>query len=189
MSLVVDRIACVEESDEVGSDDIYLIVFQGRTVAPFASGLNVVGPGNFWDDFDSTEKENTVHRIASTNSDAVYAVMMVEKDNSKDIAGEIVGTWQAVTAGTWKGTLLTAIAGGMSPGSVAAKNEGFAEIKKSLNSLASLYMAPIPFFGDDDVIGVQRVTITKPGQKETLRFRSNAEDATYDVTFRHTTDA
>lgn len=188
MSLVVDRIHAIEESDESGSDDIYLIVFQGRTVPPFASGLNSVGPGNFWDDFDSGEKENTDHRVASTNADAVYAVMMVEKDSSKDISGtDVVSAWQAATALTWKTTMGAAIAGGMSPGSAAVKQEGFEKIKKTLNGLSSVYMA-FPY-GDDDVIDVKRVTITQPGQSQILRFRSNAEDATYDVTFKQTTAA
>jgi hypothetical protein len=40
--------------------------------------------------------------------------------------------------------------------------------------------------GDDDQLGVKRVTITKAGQSQTVRFRSNVEDATYDVTFKHT---
>jgi hypothetical protein len=40
--------------------------------------------------------------------------------------------------------------------------------------------------GDDDQLGVKRVTITKAGQSETIRYRSNAEDATDDVTFEHT---
>ena len=53
MSLVVDKINCVEESDEIGADDIYLVVFQGRSVAPFASGLKSIGPGSAWQDFAS----------------------------------------------------------------------------------------------------------------------------------------
>jgi hypothetical protein len=190
MSLVVDRIKAVEESDESGSDDIYLIVFQGRTVAPFESGLNSIGPGNFWDDFDTGEAENTDHRVASTNSDAVYAVMMVEKDSSKDIAGDaVVGAWRAQTNLIWKSIMLGMVAGGIATGTEAAKNTGFVGIVNALNGLASLYME-FPK-GDDDVIDIERVTISQPGQSQTIRFRSpsNQEDATYDVTFKHTTAA
>jgi hypothetical protein len=188
MSLVVDRMKAVEESDEAGSDDIYLIVFQGRTVSPFVSGLNVIGPGNFWDDFDTGEVENTDHRLGTTNSDGVYAVMMVEKDSDRDIAGTaVVSLWKAQSDLVWKSIMLSLVAGGTPTGTEAAKSAGFAGIKNALNGLASVYME-FPK-GDDDVIDVKRVTITQPGQSQTIRFRSNKEDATYDVTFKHTTAA
>jgi hypothetical protein len=190
MSLVVDRIKAVEESDESGSDDIYLIVFQGRTVPRFASGLNSVGPGNFWDDFDTGEAENTDHRVASTNADAVYAVMMVEKDASKDITGsEVVGAWHAQTDLIWKSIMLGMVAGGIATGTAAAQNTGFTGIRTALNGLASLYMG-FPK-GDDDMIDVKRVTISQPGQSQTIQFHSpaNQEDARYDVTFKHTAAA
>lgn len=190
MSLVVDKIKCVEESDEIGADDLYLIVFQGRTVAPFASGLNSIGPGSAWSDFDTGETHHTDVRVASTNPDGVYAVMMVEKDSSKDIQGNaVVGAWKAQTDLVWKSVMLGMVAGGMPTGTEAARNAGFAAIRNALNGLASLYME-FPK-GDDDVIDVKRVTISQPGQSQTIRFRSpsNKEDATYDVTFKQTSAA
>jgi hypothetical protein len=188
MTLLVDKIQCVEESDENGADDIYLIAFIGRTVAPFKSALKSVGPGNAWSDFDTGETHNT---NVSTNlfsaSDAMYAVMMVEKDSGKDITGDaVVGAWSAQTDLIWKSIMLGMVAGGIATGTEAAKNTGFAGIRNALNGLASLYME-FPK-GDDDVIDVERVTISQAGQSQTIRFRSpsNQEDATYDVTFRHT---
>jgi hypothetical protein len=186
MSLVVDRIKAVEESDESGSDDIYLIVFHGRTVPPFKSGLNSIGPGNFWDDFDTGEAENSDHRVATTSSDGVYAVMMVEEDSSKDITGaEVIGAWRAQTALIWRSIMLSMVAQGIPTGTETAKSAGFAGIRDALNGLASIFME-FPK-GDDDVIDVERVTITQSGQSQTIRFRSNKEDATYDVTFKQTT--
>jgi hypothetical protein len=81
------------------------------------------------------------------------------------------------------------VAGGIPTGTEAAKNAGFAGISNAVNGLASIYME-LPK-GDDDVIGTRRVTITQPGQSQTIRFRSPAdqEDATYDVTFKHTANA
>ena len=186
MTLIIDKIKCVEESDEVGADDIYLIAFIGRTVAPFGSALRSVGPGNAWSDFDTGETHHSdVSAGLFSASDAVYAVMMVEKDSSKDIAGSAVtGAWQAQTDLIWKSIMLGMVAGGIATGTDAAKNTGFAGIRNALNGLASLYME-FPK-GDDDVIDVERVTITNTGQSQTIRFRSNAEDATYDVTFKHT---
>ena len=190
MSLVVDKIKAVEESDEAGADDIYLIVFQGRTIAPFASGLNSVGPGAAWSDFDTGDEDGTDVRVASTNADGVYAAMMVEKDSGKDISGDaVVGAWKAQTDLIWKSLMLGMVAGGIATGTEAAKSAGFTGIRNALNGLASLYME-FPK-GDDDVIDVERVTITQPGQSQTISFRSpsNQEDATYDVTFKQTAAA
>lgn len=185
MSLVVDKIKAVEESDEIGSDAIYLITFHGRTVAPFNSGLSSIGPGSSWDDFDTGETSNTDVRIASTSADGVYAVMMVEQDNGKDITGSsIVGAWSAQTDLIWKSLMLGMVAGGIPTGTPAAKNAGFTGIRNALNGLSSLYME-FPK-GNDDVIAVQRVTINQVGQSQTIRFRSVQEDTTYDVTFKHT---
>jgi hypothetical protein len=185
MSLVVDKIKCVEESDEDGADDIYLIVFRGRTVAPFDSNLVSIGPGSTWSDFDTGETHGGDVTIAATHRDAVYAVMMVEEDDGTDISGdEVLGAWKAQTALTWKSIMLSVVVAGQPTGSDGAKASGFAGIENTLNGLASLYM-DFPK-GNDDKIKIKRVTITKPGQAQTLRFRSDSEDATYDVTFKQT---
>jgi hypothetical protein len=187
MSLIIDKIKCVEESDEVGSDDIYLIGFIGRTVSPFKSALASVGPGVAWSGFDTGETDHhNVNTGLFSASDALYVVMMVEKDNGKDISGTaVVSAWAAQTDLIWKSIMLGMVAGGIPTGTESAKTIGFAGIKNALNGLASLYME-FPK-GDDDVIDVKRVTITNPGQSQTIRFRSpsNLEDATYDVTFQH----
>jgi hypothetical protein len=190
MSLVVDKITCVEESDEIGADDIYLIIFRGRTTAPFDSNLASTGPGDPalpflapWADFDTGETHGWDVSIAMTQADAVYAVMMVEKDSGKDITGkEVLAVWRAQTDLTWKATMLGFAAAGQSTSSAAAKAAGFNAVRDTMLGLASIYME-FPK-GDDDVIRVRRVTIVTPGQSQKLRFRSDAEDATYDVTFK-----
>jgi hypothetical protein len=183
MSLVVDKIKCIEESDELGADDIYLVVFRGYATAPFDSNLASAGPGAAWSDFETGDTRHTDVTIAKTRADAVYAIMMVEKDHGKDISGdEVLGTWKAQTDLAWKATMLSFASSGQSTNSETAKLAGYNAVKKAMLGLASLYME-IPN-GDDDVIRVRRVTIVSPGQSQTLRFRSDAEDATYDVTFK-----
>ena len=185
MSLVVDKIKCVEESDEIGADDLYLIVFRGSTVSPFTSSLAVVGPGTPWSDFDTGETHHTDVTVSATSADSVYAVMLVEKDSGKDITGaEVLGAWRTQTDLTWKSIMLSLIAGGLSTGSATAKDSGFVGIRNALNGLASIYMN-FPK-GDDDVLAVKRVTIVSAGTSQTLRFRSVNEDATYDITFKQT---
>ena len=80
--------------------------------------------------------------------------------------------------------MLGFMANGQGTGTEAARNAGFQAIKNTLHGLASVYM-DFPK-GNDDVIGVKRVTIGVPGQTQTLRFHSAAEEATYDVTFKQT---
>ena len=185
MSLVVDRIKCVEETDGLGSDEIYMVVFRGRTSAPFSTGLASVGPGSAWDDFDSGETSNTDVTIAQTNSDAVYALMLIEQDDGKDVAGtDVIGAWKAQTDLIWKSIMLGFVAGGLPTNTPTARAAGFNAIRNALNGLASLY-TNFPK-GNDDILDVERITITNPGQSQTIRFRSNAEDATYDITFKQT---
>ncbi|MFY9270706.1 MAG: hypothetical protein WAO55_13270 [Candidatus Manganitrophaceae bacterium] len=190
MSLVVDKVKCIEESDESSdSDEIYLIVFQGRTVPPFASGLGVIAR-TAWNDFDAGETQGADVRVASTNSDGVYAVMMVERDDGRDITGDaVVGAWKTQTDLTWKSIMLGMVAGGIPTGTEEAKNAGFAGIRNALDGLSSLYME-FPK-GNDDKIDIERVTISQAGQSQTIRFRSpsDKEDATYDVTFKQTAAA
>src|SRR5262245_49125146 len=45
--LIVDKLKCIVESDEIGSDDVYLVVFVGRKATPLDCELFVVGPGHF----------------------------------------------------------------------------------------------------------------------------------------------
>jgi len=182
MSLVVDKIACIEESDEPGSDDIYLVVFRGFAAAPFDSNLVSIGPGSTWDDFDTGEVRGTDVGIAKTRPDAVYAVMMVEEDNGKDISGDVVNFWKSQTNLTWKATMLGLAVAGQQTTSENAKLAGYLAVKNTMKGLVSISME-FPK-GNDDLISVRRVHIVTPGQSEKLRFRSDEEDATYDVTFK-----
>lgn len=184
MSLTVDAIKCVEESDEVGADDVYLVVFQGRTVLPFASTLSSIGPGRTWQDFDTGETHSADVRVAPTNADAVYAVMMIEKDDGKDIQGAVVDAFRTATDLVWRSLMLGILASGRPTNAEPAKAAGFASIRTTLNGLTAVY-TEFPK-GNDDVLDIKRVTITAAGQSQTIRFRSGPEDATYDVTFKQT---
>ena len=99
-SLVVDAIRCVTETDEHGSDDVYIITFRRNTTAPFNSNVGVHGPGTLWTDFDSGNVELTDVTIATFRPDAVYVVMLVERDNDRDISGDEVLGARPLRAGT-----------------------------------------------------------------------------------------
>ena len=180
MSLVVDKIKCHHSSDS--SDDIYLIIFRGSDIAPFESNVGVVGPGATWADFEDGDERSTDVKVAGTMPGALYAVMMVEQDASKNISGDaVIGAWRSLTNSIWKSTMLKFVAAGQDPTSPASGTEAFNVIKNTLNVLALIYR------GDDDVIDVKRLNITSVGQEQMLEFFSptNLEDARYNVWFKH----
>lgn len=182
MSLIVEHIKCHHSSDSSG-DDIYLIIFRGRKVAPFESNVGVVGPGAAWADFEDGDERGADVKIAATTSNSVYAVMMIDQDSGKDISGDaVINAWRTITATVWKSTMLGFVAAGQDPNSAASGTEGFKTIKKTLESLASIFRT------DDDVIDVKRVMISNPSQgSQMLEFHSpvNDEHGRYDVWFKH----
>lgn len=86
MRLEVGRITCIEESDEIGSDDIYLAVFIARENQ--RTGLNVVGPGPAWRNFDTGESRGQdILLDGKADFGTTYFVAMIECDNAKDLTG------------------------------------------------------------------------------------------------------
>ena len=117
--------------------------------------------------------------------DAVYAVMMVEKDANKDISGDALTTYKTNCDNTWKLTLATQQFSGKPPTSAAAKAAGFEAIKGQLLGLNKVFIETWPV-GDDDLIGlIQRLMIT-PGQTPVLKFKGTGSGAggKYEVTFK-----
>ena len=183
MSLFVDSIKVVEESDEVGDDDVYIIIFRGECVPPFASNVGVIGPGPHWTDTSTGDFRGADVGLAAATPNSVYAVMLVEKDNGRDISGDaVIGAWRAQTGLVWKAVMLARVAGGLPTSTEAGRAAGFVGVESAMQGLASLYME-FPK-GNDDVLGVKRVTITAKGSSQLVRFRSGVEDATYDVRFK-----
>jgi len=162
-SLIVDHIYCLEETDEFGSDDLYMVVFRGNTIAPFDSNVAVYGPGNFWDDFDTGEDWAQDIPIAKYRTDAVYVVMVVEKDNDRDVNGpQVVGAYKAATSLTWKAQMLSLLGGGSGPATESQRATAANAIINTLQGLSSVYME-FPK-GNDEIIGKpQRIKVPPTG--------------------------
>jgi len=162
-SLKVDALRCVTETDEVGSDDVYIVTFRGNTTAPFGSNVGVHGPGTLWTGFDSGDLETTDVTIADFRLDAVYVVMLVERDDSRDISGDdVLGAWRSQCDLTWKAQMLSLLGGGPGPASEAMRAVAAQSIVNTMLGLSSIYMN-FPK-GNDDLIDVpKRIRIT-PGQ-------------------------
>ncbi|HEY7031068.1 MAG TPA: hypothetical protein VH482_07075 [Thermomicrobiales bacterium] len=162
-SLVVDALRCVTETDEAGSDDVYTVTFRGNTTKPFDSNLGVRGPGTLWTDFDSGNVELSDVTIATYRPDAVYVVMLVERDDDRDIDGdEVLGAWRAQTHAVWVASMLSLL--GLSPGPATESQRAVAaqNIVNAMLGLASIYLN-FPK-GNDDVIDVPKRIRIAPGQ-------------------------
>lgn len=169
MPLLVDHVWCKEETDELGSDDVYMVVFRGNTTAPFDSNVAVWGPGDFWDDFDTDDDWSQDIAIAKWRKDAVYLVMLVEEDNNRDISGQaVLGAWKAQTTLAWKAQMLTLLGGGPGPATEAQKQTAATAIRSALQGLSSIYME-LPK-GNDDLIGAPKRVKIAPGQQPVIDF-------------------
>jgi hypothetical protein len=177
-SVYVDAMRCVTSEDS--SDDIYLIMFRGRTVPPFNTGTASKGPGNFWTDFDDGELWNQDILMVQFFPDAVYAVAVVERDGDKDITGDALDGLASALDAKWKSELAAQATAGHLPTSEVARAAAFEAVKKTLNGIAF----GVPWFiADDDHIGTTQRLIVAPGQTPTLTF-SNSGGGKYRVRFK-----
>ncbi len=161
-SLLVDAIRCVTETDEIGSDDVYLVTFRGNTKAPFDSNVGVHGPGSLWTDFDSGDLEPVDVTIANFRSDAVYVVMLVERDNAKDIDDAHLSQLRSQCDLVWKAQMFSLLGGGSGPATEAQRAAAAQKIADALLGWGTIFTSfPI---GNDEIIDTPKRIVIKPGQ-------------------------
>jgi hypothetical protein len=119
--------------------------------------------------------------IADFRSDAVYAVMLVEEDNSRDIGAEVLGARKAQTALTWKTTMLAMLGGRPGPATEAQRASAFQGLSSTMEGLASIYME-FPT-GNDDLIGAPKRVKIAPGQLVNIDFKG-VDGGHYQVRFK-----
>src|SRR5688572_20129238 len=89
--VVVDWLFCIEETDELGDDDVYLMLFRGQI--PASGGIEssteftVTGPSTFWDDMSTFDLRKKDVEVAAFDSQSVYVAQLIERDNSRDVKG------------------------------------------------------------------------------------------------------
>jgi len=178
--VVVDRIKCIESSDS--ADDIYMVVFRGQMSAPFDSNVGIVGPGNFWDDFDDGETWNQDIAIAKYSANAVYVVLLMEQDSGNDIKNaDDIGTWRSLTAGAWQGVRLSQSVAGLPDNEAQRK----AAANKVINMFGTALNATSHIPEDiDDKIGEPRRLVITPGTTTQVDFKEEGGDGHYAVTFK-----
>ena len=159
-SVIVDHVWCVEETDEVGSDDVYTVTFRGYTSGAFDDNTWSKGPGNFWDDFDTGDEWSQDIFIAKSRPDAVYVVMLVEYDAAgRDIEGANLDLLRSQLDLTWKAQMLAQLKGGPGPATEAQKAAAGAAIANAMNGWASK-LTDFPFGNDEIIEYPKRINVT-----------------------------
>lgn len=182
----VDHIWCTEETDEIGSDDVYLVTFRGNTSGGFFSTVLSHGPGDFWDDFDTDEERSRDIDITAFRTDAVYVVMLVERDNRKDISGDVLSFWRGQLNAAWFVGMISLHASNNIPMSTplpeaqrVAAARGIIDFMKGLAG----YSMSFPL-GNDERLGSPKRLVIAQGQKPLLEFKGDGGH--YKVRFKVT---
>src|SRR5215204_5566586 len=102
-TLQIGQLKCNEETDEVGSDDIYFVVGIGRRSSPKKGEIKVITSSS-WLDLESGDplKTRDVTIDPAFNSQDFYTITMVERDNGKDIAGSALKVAKDTFASLWQ---------------------------------------------------------------------------------------
>ena len=93
--LVIRALRCVEETDEIGTDDVYMALFRGSFTLP-PTILVKGGKGSPWSDMESGSLR-TVDMVLDDNyhKENVYVAALIEQDKGLDLADGSM--WAAAT--------------------------------------------------------------------------------------------
>jgi hypothetical protein len=170
-NVVVDQIRSVEETDELGSDDVYMLVFRGEVPHPSKSGssteFHVVGPGNVWDDFDTGEQRNKDAVVAEFHPVSLYVALLIERDNGRDVSGSVTSGCKSLLDLAWTG-LLARTANLVGEKRLSVLTRGVSDALRGLNRV---YME-FPY-GNDDWIGDPKRFTPRRGTPITVDFQGD----------------
>ena len=168
--LKVAQLKCLEETDEVGSDDIYFVLGIGRRSTSTKKGeVKVIGPAPAWQDLSTGDlRDQDVTLDSAFNSQDFYAIAMVERDNGKDITGDEFSNVKDTFAALWQ-TWGVSVQG-------LTDSQIFDNMRHPMNLV-------IGGAGNDDLVGSTKL-LPKPstGNSKTLRFIGDGGD--YKVWFK-----
>jgi hypothetical protein len=146
-TLVLKEFRAVEETDEVGSDSPYFLIFRGRPNNPTASTVDIVRFGSWDNEIDSGDFR-TVNFAVGTGVDAgtVVLVALMEEDvdpnfTSSNQAMKNVRGWMKTALQAWgaNGATVDQVASSLTP-----------EFAKAINANR----------GNDDIVSIQQLKIT-----------------------------
>jgi hypothetical protein len=169
--VVVDWVVCGEETDELGDDDVYLMLFRGEL--PAAGGIQgnteftVTGPGTFWDDMSTYDVRKRDCKVSRYDRRSVYVVQLIERDNGRDVKGSVESAYRSALDIAWTGALARTV--GRSDDDRRAPL--IQTIKEAMRGLNTLYME-FPK-GNDDWIGSPKELAVRADSLITIDFKGD----------------
>jgi hypothetical protein len=176
----VDQTTCRSSTDS--SDDIYLLVFRGRTRAPFHNSMSVIHPAAFADFEDGQSRGNDI-KIGRYFDDSVYVVGLLERDDDNDLLEDDAKLLDLVRAQanlawvTRMGALN--LAHSSHPSDEQLESSADIVITAIEGSVGLATKWPV---GDDDPIGRSKHLKIAPGQEPVLGY--SGEGANYSIRFK-----
>jgi hypothetical protein len=168
-SVIVDELKCVEETDEAGYDDVYLLTFRGR-IPPTGSvatqtEFTVHGGYDFWTNFETGETHRGDVVIAAHDPKSLYIVQLIEKDNGRDVVDGVRRLYKQILEGQWALVLSRTIA---QPDAVRAAI-GTRVISETLRGLNDNAME-FPTGNDDEIGAPQRLSLQASNPAAVVNF-------------------
>lgn len=159
---------CVEESDEVGADSPYFVVFHGQPNNPGGAQITSVRRESWDNEVDSGDLFTPNAVVAKDIDTSTFVlVALMEEDVDRDIAGTAANNVE-----NWMRTMFSAYSGsGVTPHSYLAEKL-IPELRRAINNYRS----------NDDIIDVKWLPVsTLNGDLKLLRF--SGDGASYRVRF------
>lgn len=104
-NVIVDEMKCIVDTEEGGSDDVYLLTWRGRI--PLGDSVvtrtefTVHGGYDFWDDLDEGETRRGDIAIAGYDPRSLYVIQLIEKDNGRDVVDDVRRAYKQILEGQW----------------------------------------------------------------------------------------
>ncbi|MFD6456215.1 hypothetical protein ACFWF3_36130, partial [Nocardia sp. NPDC060220] len=160
-NVIVDEMRCLAETNEAGSDDIYVMTFRGRIPSNGSvatdTEFTVHGGIDYWVNFNSGEKGRRGVVLAAYDPRSLYVVQMIEKDNGRDVSGNVRELYKSGLELAWTAALARTI-GHSASDRVAVLVSSITSAIRGLNSLHMEFPK-----GNDDEIGAPRRLILPAG--------------------------
>jgi hypothetical protein len=169
-ALQVAKLQCIEETNEIGDDDIYFILGIGRRSTASKKGeIKVVGPGQAWEDLSTGDVRNQDVTIDSAfHAQDFYVITMVERDNGKDIVGSELDNVKNTFGSLWQ-TWGVSVQG-------LTDSQIFGKMQNQINLV-------IGGAGNDDLVGSTQL-LQKPSKSSSTTMTFKGDGGKYKVWFK-----
>lgn len=164
-TLKLDRVHCAEETDEVGSDSPYVLVFATSPNNPGATSFGKWGPGGW----DNAVDQNDVYYPNGTVGTGVQGgwtlwTVLMEEDDGNDISSGDLTYLDTALSNQWQ---------------VSFWQTG---PMKQMNMAMAFLNAVSAVTGNDDTVAIRTATINAAGAAVTINF--TGDGGNYNLRFK-----